>query len=77
MHSVCFAAGNLNFARFYGEYLRSGIQIHHLRPDSELDALPEIDAESYLVPLLHQFLYRFMSHTDQDKFVERIQKFSS
>ena len=55
MHSFSYTACNLNFGRFYGKYLRFGIQIHHLRPASELDALSEIDAESYLVPLCTNF----------------------
>ena len=47
-HSVSYAAWNLNFDQLYGESLHHGIQIHHSRPVSDLDAFQKIGSESYL-----------------------------
>ena len=47
---TCFACG-FNFGEMYGEYAKGYIQIHHVKPVSELGGSKAINPETDLIPL--------------------------
>lgn len=47
---TCFACG-FNFGKFYGEYAKGYIHVHHLIPVSDSESPQSIDPETDLIPL--------------------------
>lgn len=61
----CMGCG-FNFERFYGEYGRDFIHVHHLKPVSEMEGGQEVNPEtdlSVLCPNCHAIVHRYRGHT--------------
>ena len=61
----CFGCG-FNFEKYYGEYAKGYIQIHHVKPVSELGGTVKINPETDLIPLCancHAIVHRKRKQT--------------